>query len=122
MKITAEDIEAAATAKGGYTRAQLAAWGVSWPPPKGWKIALINGDDLHGQKRDTIEASPIRPTMPAHDLLRIVVLAIVDKGHASDLYEFPDVLEYFGCNPVIDEPDSAYGPSTRDFFAPKQRA
>ena len=34
-------IEAARTPKGGYSRAQLAAWGVPWPPPKGWKEALV---------------------------------------------------------------------------------
>lgn len=26
---------------GGYTRDQLAAWGVPWPPPKGWRKKLI---------------------------------------------------------------------------------
>lgn len=28
----------------GYTAAQLAAWGVNWPPVKGWKAALKYGD------------------------------------------------------------------------------
>ena len=28
------------TENGGYTRAQLAAWGIAWPPPKGWKKGL----------------------------------------------------------------------------------
>lgn len=37
---TPEEIEAAKTANGGWTREQLAAWGVSWPPPKGWRKAL----------------------------------------------------------------------------------
>jgi len=32
-----EDIEAAKTPHGGWTRAQLAQWGVPWPPPKGWR-------------------------------------------------------------------------------------
>lgn len=40
MKVTLEDIERARTAKGGWTRVQLAAWGVPWPPPKGWKQQL----------------------------------------------------------------------------------
>lgn len=35
-----EEIEAARSPNGGYSRAQLAAWGVSWPPPKGWKDEL----------------------------------------------------------------------------------
>jgi hypothetical protein len=39
MKIVTEaEIMAPA---GGWTRAQLAEWGVPWPPPKGWKQALI---------------------------------------------------------------------------------
>ncbi|MCL7496086.1 hypothetical protein M8I34_32480 [Streptomyces sp. MCA2] len=35
-----EEVEAARTPKGGYNRAQLVAWGVPWPPPKGWKDEL----------------------------------------------------------------------------------
>lgn len=38
--MTRQEIEAHQTAKGGYTKAQLAEWGVPWPPPKGWKAAL----------------------------------------------------------------------------------
>jgi hypothetical protein len=33
-------LRAAATAKGGWGRKQLAEWGVPWPPPKGWKDRL----------------------------------------------------------------------------------
>ncbi|MFE9851437.1 hypothetical protein ACFYPN_21965 [Streptomyces sp. NPDC005576] len=35
-----EEVEAARTPAGGWKRDQLAAWGVSWPPPKGWKDEL----------------------------------------------------------------------------------
>ncbi|MFI9588340.1 hypothetical protein ACIHCQ_42665 [Streptomyces sp. NPDC052236] len=35
-----KEIEAARTDKGAWTRDQLAAWGVPWPPPKGWKDEL----------------------------------------------------------------------------------
>ncbi|MEU1003785.1 hypothetical protein [Streptomyces tibetensis] len=35
-----EEIEAARTPAGGWKRDQLAAWGVPWPPPKGWKDEL----------------------------------------------------------------------------------
>lgn len=31
----------AMTEDGGFTRETLAGWGVPWPPPKGWKRALI---------------------------------------------------------------------------------
>lgn len=36
-----EEIKAAKTPKGAWTRAQLDEWGVPWPPPKGWKDELI---------------------------------------------------------------------------------
>lgn len=35
-----EEIEAAKTPAGAWTKATLAAWGVSWPPPKGWRKDL----------------------------------------------------------------------------------
>lgn len=37
-----EQIESLATARGGFTKKQLAEWGISWPPPKGWKRALTS--------------------------------------------------------------------------------
>jgi hypothetical protein len=36
-----QEVEAAKTERGGWTRKQLAEWGVPWPPPKGWKAALL---------------------------------------------------------------------------------
>ena len=41
--VTGAEIDAARTAAGGWTRRQLARWGVAWPPQKGWRIALQNG-------------------------------------------------------------------------------
>ena len=35
-----EEVEAARTERGGWTKETLAAWGVPWPPPKGWKKDL----------------------------------------------------------------------------------
>ena len=40
---TPEEIEAAKTPSGGWTKEQLAKWGVPWPPPKGWREALMTG-------------------------------------------------------------------------------
>ena len=37
---TEAEIDAARTAAGGWTRQQLAEWGVPWPPPKGWRRNL----------------------------------------------------------------------------------
>ena len=44
IRKTETEIEAAKTLAGGWTRAQLEEWGVPWPPQKGWKMRLINGD------------------------------------------------------------------------------
>jgi len=38
---TAAEIERARTPAGGWTRKQLAQWGVEWPPRRGWKQRLI---------------------------------------------------------------------------------
>lgn len=46
LKMTAEEIESATTKPGGFTRAQLAKWGVPWPPPRGWKRKLIAGEAI----------------------------------------------------------------------------
>jgi len=44
--ITEAEIDAKLTAKGGWTKKDLATWGVPWPPPKGWKDALIRGKPI----------------------------------------------------------------------------
>jgi hypothetical protein len=36
-----EEILEKRTPRGGWTRKQLAEWGVPWPPPKGWKAELL---------------------------------------------------------------------------------
>jgi hypothetical protein len=41
--LTEAEIEAGKTARGGFTRAQLEAWGVPYPPPKGWRKRLLQG-------------------------------------------------------------------------------
>ena len=40
-RLTKADIEAGKSAKGGFTKATLAKWGVPWPPPKGWRKRLL---------------------------------------------------------------------------------
>jgi hypothetical protein len=42
MHLTDAQIEAGRSIHGGWTRKQLAAWGVSWPPPKGWRKRLTS--------------------------------------------------------------------------------
>jgi hypothetical protein len=38
---TLKEIEAAKSPAGGWTRKQLAQWGVPWPPPKDWRKRLL---------------------------------------------------------------------------------
>jgi hypothetical protein len=42
---TPAEIELAKTPAGGWTKKQLAQWGVPWPPPKGWKKKLEREGD-----------------------------------------------------------------------------
>jgi hypothetical protein len=44
-RLTPEEVEAGRSPAGGFTRAQLAAWEVPWPPPAGWLQALLRGED-----------------------------------------------------------------------------
>ena len=44
-RVSAEEIEAARSPRGGWTKATLAAWGIPWPPPAGWRQALLRGED-----------------------------------------------------------------------------
>jgi len=47
LRVPAKEIEAAKTPNGGWTKAQLAEWGVEWPPRKGWRARLARHDKPH---------------------------------------------------------------------------
>jgi hypothetical protein len=113
LKLTEEEIEAGKSEEGGFTRACLANWGVPWPPPKGWRQALREGRPIpkHGevQPRKAKGPNPYYDEWlerkqflneytneELHILIRQIVMASINNGHASDLYEFPSVLAYFG--------------------------
>lgn len=44
-RLTPEEVEAGRSPVGGFTRNQLAAWNVPWPPPAGWLGALLRGEE-----------------------------------------------------------------------------
>lgn len=101
--ITEDEILAKQTPAGGWKRATLAEWGVRWPAPKGWKATLIEHGapyrhDLNTQYRH----EDAEPADDPEALLRKVVVAVINAGHASDLYEFPDVLAHFGAQILED--------------------
>src|SRR5262245_34573532 len=43
--LTEAEILASRSPCGAWKREQLAEWGVPWPPPKGWKQALLDRDE-----------------------------------------------------------------------------
>jgi hypothetical protein len=55
MLITAEWIHKHKTPRGGWTRKQLQAIGVNWPPEKGW-IERCRGREISDQQRQTFMA------------------------------------------------------------------
>lgn len=46
MTPTRDEIEAGRSPNGGWTREQLAEWGIPWPPPKGWRRRLENESEV----------------------------------------------------------------------------
>jgi hypothetical protein len=111
--MTEDEIDAFATPKGGFDTAALKALGV-YPPRQGWRKRLLS----EGPPEPT-PPGEIRPELSAHELLRQVVLAVVEAGHASDLNEFPDVLAYFGAK-LPDDPEAYHRTETIDRDNPLQ--
>jgi 5-methylcytosine-specific restriction endonuclease McrA len=60
MRISAEELESARTPNGGYRREQLIGWGVPWPPPKGWKRALLTGSQMPIGRKEKLKRRAIR--------------------------------------------------------------
>jgi hypothetical protein len=61
-----DEIAATVTEKGGWTREQLAKWGIPWPPPHGWKRELENRyAALHGLPVRRAKIRPRHPRVPA---------------------------------------------------------
>ena len=56
ITVNTEVLALAKTRNGGYTKAQLAAVGVSWPPPKRWKIEVI-GQRISREAFDVLMAN-----------------------------------------------------------------
>lgn len=51
MKLTVEEIERGRSQAGGWTAKTLRKWGVPWPPPKGWRKALLAGKPINKGSR-----------------------------------------------------------------------
>lgn len=101
--ITIEEIEAARTPAGGFNAKTLRQWGVPWPPPKGWRQTLVD----HGYPYDeTLNDEAARRGDP-DQILRRVLLAVVEAGQAHILYDIPEALAFTGAR--IPTPDELSG-------------
>lgn len=85
MKVSKKEIEAAKTAKGGWTKATFALWGIAWPPQKGWREALINGTPV-----------PSRTQSSPQDLLNQVVGRIIETGNGYLLADLAELNAFYG--------------------------
>jgi hypothetical protein len=59
--VSLEEIEAAKTSNGGWTKEQLEQWGVPWPPPKGWKKQLTKGARSMADYDNTNSGAAFKP-------------------------------------------------------------
>lgn len=48
-----QEIVEAMSDRGGWTRSTLASWGVSWPPPKGWRVRLEHEYEKQQQEKNS---------------------------------------------------------------------
>jgi hypothetical protein len=54
VKLTMEEVEAGRSPRGGWSADTLAAWGVPWPPPKGWLQRLLKEEDRAGPAKPIV--------------------------------------------------------------------
>ena len=146
--IPEQEILDARSPKGAWTKKTLAEWGVPWPPPGGWKDCIIaHGIPYQHELNDAKPKEPEVPItqdglqrmMDASEpnlidgapfecegeldidpaqLLRKVVVAVISYGQGHILYEFPEVLAFFGSRiPQRDEVKHLYAVDERMFEA-----
>lgn len=94
LKLSPEEIDAAKTEKGGWTRGTLAQWGVPWPPPKGWRAALIAGEPIPDP--NLVETYDETPESIEKRLLHELAVACINCGQGHILCEVDDLAAYFG--------------------------
>jgi hypothetical protein len=95
-KLTAKEIDAARSPKGGFTKETLVGWGIPWPPPKGWRQMLIDGQTVPQPGVDGEPASAVRPSAcPEAKLLHDVVMSVINAGHGEILNDVDGLHVYY---------------------------
>lgn len=147
--ISEEEILAARSPKGAWTKKTLAEWGVPWPPPAGWKAFIVaygypyrpaGGAVVKPEGQSvTITQEGLQRVMDAStpelvdgepfecdgeldidpaQLLRKVVGAVISHDQGHILYDFPEVLAFFGSRiPQRDEVKHLHNVDERMFEA-----
>ena len=85
MKLTAQQIEDAKSAKGGFTRATLADWGVPWPPTRGWRAALLAGRPIPAgrnrrRRKKPNRTQPVKLAELENHVFRLAAF-LLERGH-----------------------------------------
>lgn len=100
MRLTADQINAAKTERGGWTKETLAGWGIPWPPPRGWKEKLMDGFESVGDPN----APESNPNGLEAKLLHEVVMAIIQTGNGYLLNDIEGVNAYYNSRlPTVEE-------------------
>lgn len=94
MQVSLEDIEAAKTERGGWTKSTLAGWGIAWPPPQGWKAALVAGEKIGFSPQ--VEPESATDSIEAK-LLHEVVMAVISADQGDILKEIDGLNEFYNC-------------------------
>lgn len=94
LKLTAEQIEAGKSERGGWSKSTIESWGIAWPPPKGWKDALLAGEKIGFAPQTEPESAP--DSIEAK-LLHEVVMAVISNGQGDILKEIEGLNEFYDC-------------------------
>lgn len=60
LPISEQEILSRRSPAGGWTRKQLAEWGISWPPRRGWKKRLMQSGRMVQQSKPKQKIAPQR--------------------------------------------------------------
>lgn len=83
--MTAEEIDAKRSPRGGWTAKTLAEWGISWPPPRGWRKALLAGNTpIRGRSRKrtrrTRPEDPLRLARSEMETINEAAISSAQRG------------------------------------------
>jgi hypothetical protein len=86
-KVAREEIWAARSPDGKFSREQLSVWGVPWPPPRGW-IQAISRQGWRPKVRPEVESKPEAGPDPYADTMLAAAKALAvsaEKEHEAQL-------------------------------------